>query len=112
MIELSIAFVLHLFTSVDYNGVGPHVRYSGEQFIAGVFLNSHSRPTLYAGRRYEWGNVWAEVAAVTGYRYAVAPLGRVGVDLSRHASLFAAPMYDGDGTALIVGVEFRAQPRR
>lgn len=107
MLELYLAFTLHLATPNSYNEVHPHIRYEEDRFITGLYLNSVSKPSAYAGVRI--GNrVWTEVGLVTGYPMAtVVPLMRSGVDVTPRASAFAAPLYDDDGAGVLVGIEYR-----
>jgi hypothetical protein len=104
MFDILLAFSLH--THDGYNFVHPHVRYTGDKYIAGAFYNSERRTSLYIGKRIVYRRAWLEYGAVTGYKYPVIPMLRAGVSINDRANLFIAPAYNGSHGGLI-GVEFQ-----
>jgi len=53
LIELALAFSLHLGLKGDYNGIHPHIRYNHNNYIAGAFYNSERNISTYIGKRWE-----------------------------------------------------------
>ena len=99
LISISLALTLHLGFEGDYNGVHPQIRYNEQNYIAGVYYNSESRVSFYAGKRWEHNRFGLEAGAVTGYPQAdVMPFVRGTYD-----NFFVAPAVEGDDT---VGVVF------
>ena len=109
-LTFAIAVSAHLGLAGDYNAVHPHVRLSQGHAIAGAYLNSETRLSLYAGLRAERGGWFIEGGAVTGYSGAdVAPYLRAGRDFGR-VTVFVAPAYEYEPQrrfGAVVGVEYR-----
>ena len=103
MIEYALALSLHLGLEGDYNGVHPHIRYNEQNYIAGVYYNSESNVSFYAGKRWEYNRFGIEAGAVTGYTDApVIPYVR-----ATYNNLFIAPGIEVDNVGLVVGYEFK-----
>lgn len=104
MIELGLALSLHLGFDNNYNGVHPHIRYTENSVIAGAYYNSESTTSLYAGKRWESGDLGLEAGVVTGYTTApVMPYLRVTYD-----DFFVAPAIEGDdNVGVVLGYEFK-----
>lgn len=109
-LSFAIAVTAHLGLAGDYNAIHPHVRLSHDNFIAGAYLNSESRVSVYAGLRGDRGPWFIEGGVVTGYTGAdVAPYARIGYDFER-VTLFAAPAYEYEPEGqfgLTLGLELR-----
>jgi len=112
LIEFALALSLHMGLEGDYNEIHPHIRYNEQNYIAGAYYNSIENLSFYAGKRWEFGNVGAELAAVTGYdlKYPVAPYARLTYDMG-NVRVFASPAGEYDNGkhngGLVVGVEFK-----
>ena len=105
---LSLGLALSLHTSVvDYNSIHPHLRVEVAGVISGVYYNSVRKPSFYLGKRFQYGNSYVEVGAVTGYTEPVIPMFVAGYQFSERLSAFASPVYDGDGLSGMALVEFR-----
>jgi len=102
--EFLLALTIHLSAS-DFNGVHPHIRYSENNIVIGAYYNSLENVSLYAGFR-NGDKYWIEYGAVTGYKYPVVPMVRVGVRITDNINLFAAPHHDDHGFSGLIGVEF------
>jgi hypothetical protein len=104
LIEYALALSLHLGLEGDYNGVHPHIRYSEQNYIAGVYYNSESNISFYAGKRWEHNNFGFEAGAVTGYvNQPILPYARV-----TYNNFFIAPAHEVDAnTGAVVGYEFK-----
>ena len=109
-LTLAVAVTAHLGLAGDYNAVHPHIRLSDGHVIAGAYLNSESRVSLYAGLRGQRGRWFIEGGAVTGYTGAdVAPYLRAGYDAGR-VTVFVAPAYEyapASRVGAVVGLEWR-----
>ena len=114
----AVALSAHMGLEGDYNSVHPAIKCDREDsgFIAGAYLNSENRGSVYAGWKIASDKpktpLWAEVGLVTGYTSEnVLPYVRVGADLTERTSLFLAPAIevDGDGyrTGAVLGLEVR-----
>jgi hypothetical protein len=104
LIELALAFSLHLGLEGDYNEIHPHIRYNEQNYIAGAYYNSESNISLYAGKRWEHNNFGFELGAVTGYvNQPILPYARV-----TYNNFFIAPAHEVDAnTGAVVGYEFK-----
>jgi hypothetical protein len=109
-LSAAIAVTAHLGLAGDYNAVHPHVRLSHGHVIAGAYLNSEERLSLYAGLRGERGPWFIEGGIVTGYTGVdVAPYARMGYDFER-MTIFVAPAYEREPeprVGAVVGLEWR-----
>tara|TARA_B110000285_G_C14666497_1_gene398371 strand:- start:236 stop:550 length:315 start_codon:yes stop_codon:yes gene_type:complete len=72
MLELIISLSLHVGMGDDYNSVHPQIRWNQDDYIAGVYLNSHTELSAFVGHRWEIKEVGFEFGLVTGYN--VAPI--------------------------------------
>ena len=100
-ITISLALSLHLGLAGDYNETHPHIRYSNDNNIAGIYYNSESHLSTYVGKRYKSGEFGFEIGAVTGYDYAViVPYARV-----TYKNLFIAPAIETDNVGAVIGFE-------
>ena len=104
MIELALGISLHLGLNDNYNEIHPHIRYSEQGYIAGVYYNSESNVSTYIGRRWEYNDFGFEAGAVTGYSKAdVMPFGR-----ATYKDFFVAPAGEGDDTVgAVIGYELK-----
>lgn len=104
MIELALAFSLHLGLEGDYNEIHPHIRYNEQNYIAGVYYNSESNISTYAGKRWEYNNFGLEAGAVTGYSGGnILPYGR-----ATYKNFYVTPALEGDNTVgAVIGYEFK-----
>ena len=104
MIELALAFSLHLGLEGDYNEIHPHIRYNEQNYIAGAYYNSTDKVSFYVGKRWEYNNFGLETGAVTGYPQAdVIPYVRGTYD-----NFFVAPAVEGDDTVgAVIGYELK-----
>ena len=104
-ILFGLALSYHVEFEGTYNTVHPHVRLQQEHFITGVYYNSESNVSTYAGIQYDWNNLFVEGGAVTGYSEAdVIPFARAGYKLG-DISMFVAPGIETiDGTTKILPV--------
>ena len=53
MLDLIIALSLHVGLKEDYNEVHPHIRYTHDDIITGVYYNSEKEISAYVGHRWE-----------------------------------------------------------
>ena len=101
MLALSLGLSLHLGLVVDYNEVHPHVRYSNDIYISGIYYNSEGRVSTYAGYRIEHGDWGLELAAVSGYSAAlIVPYTRI-----TYKNLFIAPAFEKRNNGVVIGFE-------
>jgi hypothetical protein len=108
-LTFAIAVSAHLGLAGDYGVLHPHVRLEQGRVVAGAYLNSESRLSLYAALRAEDGPWWIEGGAVTGYLSApVLPFVRAGRDFDGW-SLFVAPGYEAHPRrfGVVLGVELQ-----
>ena len=108
-ILFGLALSYHVNFEGTYNNIHPHIRLRQEHFIAGVYYNSESNASAYAGIQYDWNNFFVEGGAVTGYIEAdVIPFARAGYKLG-NISVFVAPGIETlNGTSQVrpvVGIE-------
>jgi len=92
-IILGLAITTHLGLAGTYNEVHPHVRLNQNNYIAGAYYNSVENLSLYAGRRWEYGDFGLEATAVTGYNEfgKIVPKARATYDLSDNITIFVGP---------------------
>lgn len=102
-IILSIAFSSHLDISGDFNNVHPRITYTKDQYIAGVYYNSESQPSVFLGRIHQLHYIKIETGLVTGYSGAdVVPMIKL-----NYNNFFAAPGYANGDAGLVVGYEVK-----
>lgn len=107
LITLSVAFTMHFGVDLSYNNVHPHVRYTSDDIVAGVYYNSVRRPSFYVGKVHQLGNDFTlETVLATGYMYPVIPT----VKLS-YGNFFISPMVDTVKgkvqSGVVIGTEFK-----
>lgn len=113
----SIALSTHIGLTDTYNEIHPHVRFIEDGAIAGAYLNSAERLSLYIGHRSNvTDNIGLEFALATGYPAfgTIAPYVRGTVDVGKHGRFFAAPAYEKTANdeltvGLVLGMEFTFQ---
>ena len=104
---IMLAISMHLGLERDYNEVHPHARCTIDNTIVGLYYNSESKISSYAGYSFDlpW-NVDLEVGLVTGYSGAtIAPLLRIIKD-----NWFITPAYEiapYKNMGLTIGYEFK-----
>ncbi len=114
-LAFAIAFSSHIRLNGDYNEIHPAMKCDRDNngIIAGLYLNSESRVSTYAG--YKLSSIetplWIEFGAVTGYTTKdILPYVRVGFDMGK-GSLFIAPgaeVYnDSVKVGAVIGYEFK-----
>lgn len=88
----------------DYNAIHPHIRLQEQSYITGLYYNSESNISFYAGKRWEYNDFGLEAGAVTGYSAGdVIPYGR-----ATYKNFFVAPALEGDDTVgAVIGYEFK-----
>ena len=65
----------HLPAKQRYNNLNPGLYYrTADGWVAGGYMNSLTRPSLYLGHTFGEGRFAVTVAAVTGYAHPVQPL--------------------------------------
>jgi len=111
LLELLLAFTMHLNSEYDHQIVHPHLRYeTASPFVhrsplyVGAYRNSCRNPDLceskisfYGAQELRRHKGWVELGLVTGYTLApVLPFFRVGYDLTPNVRLFAAPIAEND----------------
>ena len=108
----AIALSTHMGLEGSYNEVHPHVRFYDDGAIAGAYLNSVDRLSVYGGYRLEYNNWGAEFTITTGYpaHGALAPQVRGTYDFGDRVRFFAAPGIEDNGlqstVGTVLGVEF------
>ena len=103
MIELALAFSLHLGFKGDYNSIHPHIRYNEQNYIAGAYYNSVNNISLYAGKRFELNDFGLEGGVVTGYsENTFVPYIR-----GTYKDFFIGPAREGNRTGIVLGYEFK-----
>lgn len=115
----ALALSMHMGLVGDYNETHPALKCDRDDtgLIAGVFLNSESRASVYGGIKFSdpapGRDLWVEAGIVTGYTSAdVLPYVRLGLDLNDRTSLFVAPAIEakrggGYRTGIVAGIEYR-----
>lgn len=105
-ITLSLALTVHTGIDLDYNQVHPHVRYTDNTFISGVYYNSVRKPSVYVGKTFSLGSTTLEAMLVTGYMYPVIPAVKL-----NYGNFFVSPFIDKvkgkTQTGIVLGTEFR-----
>ena len=107
-----LALSLHLGLEGDYNSIHPHVRLTQDNYIAGAYYNSIDNLSVYAGKRWEYGDFGLEATVVTGYDEfgIIIPMARATYDLSDNHTIFVAPAgetYNNvSSLGIVVGLEF------
>ena len=107
LLTFSVAVTLHCCNSIDYNSVHPHVRYTNNNFVAGIYYNSVKKPSVYAGKMYNINDVIkTELVLTTGYMYPLVPQVRL-----IYNNFFVAPTLDRlEGktvSGVVIGKEFK-----
>ena len=109
----ALALSTHMGLEGNYNEVHPHVRFYEDGAIAGAYLNSVDRLSIYGGYRLEYGNFGTEITVTTGYpaHGTLAPAIRSTYDLGDNVRFFAAPtaeVYTNDtNIGAVLGIEFK-----
>ena len=104
-LALSIALSLHLGFEGDYNSFHPHLRYTNNNMIAGVYYNSESKISPYAGYRLEYNDFGVELGAVGNYSDAdIAPYAR-----GTYKNFFVAPGLEEGKVGIVFGIELPLQ---
>ena len=107
LITLSVAFTMHFGIPINYNNIHPHVRYTSDDFVAGVYYNSVRKTSAYVGKVYPIDkDTSAEVVLTTGYMYPVVP----NVKLT-YRNFFITPSVDIINrkvySGIVIGTEFK-----
>jgi len=105
MLEIIIAFTSH-FIDGDFNEIHPGLRYEHTPYVASLYKNSEGNPSVFVGLVGRDGPLFAEIGLATGYRYAVVPIGRVGIETERFR-FFAFPAVTDNDVGLGLGFEMR-----
>jgi len=111
-ILLGLAVTTHLGLAGSYNEYHPHVRLTQDNYIAGAYYNSIENLSVYAGRRWEYGDFGLEATLVTGYDdfSIITPMARATYDLSDNHTIFVAPAGENynnvNKLGVVVGLEF------
>jgi len=111
-ILLGLAVTTHLGLAGSYNEYHPHVRLTQDNYIAGAYYNSIENLSVYAGKRWEYGDFGLEATVVTGYDEfgIVTPMARATYDLSDNHIVFVAPTAENfnatNRLGVVVGLEF------
>lgn len=103
-ITFALGLSLHLGFENTYNPVHPHIRYTNENFIAGIFYNSEKKISTYIGQRLEKDELGFEYGAVTGYSTGtVLPYIR-----GTYKNFFVAPAIEsGESLGIVLGTELK-----
>ena len=102
MLELIISLSLHIGMGDDYNAVHPQIRWNQDDYIAGVYLNSHAELSAFIGHRWEKNDFGFELGLVTGYNIApVVPFFKVDYN-----NFYVAPAIHEGQVRAIVGYEW------
>ena len=101
-IILSIAFSTHLGMAGEFNNIHPRVTYVTDQnYIAGVFYNSESQPSVFVGKQFNFNSITVETGLVSGYSQAkIVPMIK-----ANYNNFFAAPGYANSDAGLVLGYE-------
>lgn len=105
MLDLIIALSLHVGLKEDYNEVHPHIRYTHDDIITGVYYNSEKKISVYVGQRWEKYNCGIEVGIVSGYSIApVVPFVR-----ATYHDFFVMPAFEEEDNTIgaVFGYEFK-----
>ena len=105
MFKLGLALSLHLLGG-DMNYLHPYLKYKQEKFMAGMYYNSESNLSVFAG--VDLGDL--ELGLVTGYSGGtVVPYVRYTKSITEESYLFVTPdvRTNGDvGITLGIGFEY------
>ena len=89
--------------SGDFNNLHPTIAYKQDPFVAGVFYNSESQPSVFVGQSHELKNVEITAGVVTGYSgNDILPMLKI-----NYNSFFVAPGYANGDAGFVVGYELR-----
>jgi len=103
--EYILAFSMHVGMGEpsSYNSVHPQIRVNHDNYIAGVYLNSHAEPSAFVGHRWESGDWGVEVGLVTGYNIApVVPFVKY-----NYKYFWLAPAIHKKRLGAVVGIEWK-----
>ena len=103
--EYILAFSMHIGMGEpsSYNAVHPQIRINHDNYIAGVYLNSHAEPSAFVGHRWESGDWGVELGLVTGYNIApVVPFVKY-----NYKNFWLAPAVHQKKLGAVVGIEFK-----
>jgi hypothetical protein len=103
MLELIISLSLHVGMGDDYNSIHPQIRWNQDDYITGVYLNSHSELSAFVGHRWESGDWGVELGLVTGYNIApVVPFVK-----GNYKNFWVAPAIHEEKLGAVVGIEWK-----
>lgn len=101
-IIFALAVTQHFGFSQEYNEVHPHVRFSDDVGITGVYINSLERISFYTGYKRDLPHDFGiELALVTGYDDFVTPYIR-----GTYRDAFVSPAMDNGEFGWVIGYEF------
>jgi len=100
---LTLGVSLHLGLASEYNELHPHIRYTQDNYITGLYYNSEERISPYTGYRHEYGDWGFELALAGGYTVAdVIPYTRI-----TYKNYFVAPALERNNIGVVFGLEFK-----
>ena len=108
----SIALTTHIGYDGDYNNVIPHLKYKGDEYSYGVFVNSEGSLSAYGGLELDTDRWTTEFGLTTGYQaYPIVPYIRSTYRINDGTKIFFTPAPEaGDDiftTGLVIGIEYR-----
>lgn len=108
-ITMGVSVTHHFDFEEEYNDIHPHVRVEHNNFVSGVYLNSESTVSLYAGYQFEHEDLFVDIGLVTGYSDVdVQPYVRAGYEINDNIDFFVAPGYEPayDNIGIVAGLDF------
>lgn len=102
-LSAAIAVTTHLGFAGSYNGIHPSITCTKNSIIAGAYLNSENRPSVFVGT-HQGKDFWFEAGLVTGYAYPVVPMLRAG-----YKNVFVSPGMEvgTNKIGLVIGIEHK-----
>ena len=99
----SLVLSTHVGFSGEFNNVHPRLTYKQQEYIAGVYYNSESQPSIFVGKEFVSENFTVEAGMVSGYsEYPIAPM----IKLNR-GIFFVAPAASNGQPGLVTGIEVK-----
>ena len=101
-LAIGLALSLHIGMEHDYNEFHPYVTCEKEKVMAGMYLNSMDKVSVFGAYKLNLSeDLILDVGLVTGYFKEVVPMARL-----RYKQIFVMPAVEKEGTGLVLGVQF------
>ena len=104
---VSLMFSMHVGLAGNFNNFHPGVTLTdGDKFV-GVYRNSYSKPSFYAGFIQEKNNFEIHYGIVTGYVAPIVPFVAIKKELEKNLKLVVIPSVDvtNKKPGFVIGLE-------